>query len=749
MKSKMPKSFVVLITMIGLLASVFVATNAASGTSLTSVLSSTQQSTYSTTTTTRFSEETTTYYYENEGTTIPLTSFPSTSTTGTVIDLTVRDIMYTIANRVLSNENYSSETKNAAKDLEECARLGVVPEGQCIEIIFKEAAELEDNEVLRLEDVLKQKIKEMYAGEIATVPSSTTSHMTKTTTSHPTETTTIPESTTSPEPTTIPGVHGKIGVLSYYISNGEAAITDCDESATGEIIIPDEIDGYPVTSIDQFAFKNCDSITSVKIGENVTVIKRQAFTSCDLLENVLFPDSLESLWSETFNNCPNLTEIEIPKSVKSIGFGSFFNTNIETVYYQGTRDDWSEISLGSGVGDSLNEVGLDRAAIIFEEDPLVIKKGDFTFEIIDGKAKLIECYPGQGTIEIPPEVCRYPVTEIAEESLQIYNDDCYLSIPSSVTNISEFAFVWADSIATITVSPDNPNYMSDEQGVLYNKDKTVLIKCPKKTTITSYAIPKGVVKVSAHAFNGCTALTEITFPDSVTIIGQGAFYWCTNLKEVEIPSRITVIEAFVFAECMSLEKIAIPDGVTHIEVAALQNCNFTEISIPKSVICIEESVFNERNNISDDGNLNELKDIYYVGTEEEWNRISIDSKNNEGLKSATIHFTTHNEPIDIVIEGGTITSGVALHGETVTVIADQIDGKIFRRWVVSGATVSDEFSLETTMVLGNGEITITAEYDDCECNCHQGGIVGFFFKIVLFFQKLFENNLECFCGKKH
>ncbi|MBQ8016410.1 MAG: hypothetical protein IJ264_09540, partial [Clostridia bacterium] len=58
-------------------------------------------------------------------------------------------------------------------------------------------------------------------------------------------------------------------------------------------------------------------------------------------------------------------------------------------------------------------------------------------------------------------------------------------------------------------------------------------------------------------------------------------------------------------------------------------------------------------------------------------------------------------------------------------------------------------STETKIVLGSGKIAITAEYDDCDCKCHQGGIAGFFFKIVLFFQKLFGNNLECFCGKNH
>ncbi|MBQ8015807.1 MAG: leucine-rich repeat protein [Clostridia bacterium] len=114
------------------------------------------------------------------------------------------------------------------------------------------------------------------------------------------------------------------------------------------------------------------------------------------------------------------------------------------------------------------------------------------------------------------------------------------------------------------------------------------------------------------------------------------------------------------------------------------------------------------------------------------------------------HAATHNgEPAKITIEGGAIINGVSLRGETVTVKAEQIDGKVFSHWVVDGAKVENANSAETKMVLESGKITITAEYDDCDCKCHKGGITAFFFKIVLFFQKLFGNNLECFCGEKH
>ena len=103
----------------------------------------------------------------------------------------------------------------------------------------------------------------------------------------------------------------------------------------------------------------------------------------------------------------------------------------------------------------------------------------------------------------------------------------------------------------------------------------------------------------------------------------------------------------------------------------------------------------------------------------------------------------------VTINGGTLINGDLKPGATITIKAEQIDGKIFSRWIVEGATVEDANSSETTIVLGSGKISITAVYDDCDCKCHQGGIAAFFFKITLFFQKLFGKNLECICGAKH
>lgn len=104
---------------------------------------------------------------------------------------------------------------------------------------------------------------------------------------------------------------------------------------------------------------------------------------------------------------------------------------------------------------------------------------------------------------------------------------------------------------------------------------------------------------------------------------------------------------------------------------------------------------------------------------------------------------------DISVINGKASASNAIIGNVVTIAADQIDGKVFYCWNITGATPEDYYDSETTFTMGVFNVTAEAVYKDCECKCHQGGIAGFFFKIVLFFQKLFGNNLICECGAEH
>ncbi|MBO5869088.1 MAG: leucine-rich repeat domain-containing protein, partial [Oscillospiraceae bacterium] len=104
------------------------------------------------------------------------------------------------------------------------------------------------------------------------------------------------------------------GPYTYTVKNGKATITACDTSLSGDITIPSEIDGYPVTAIGPVAFSSCSNITSVIIPESVTSIGKRAFEQCNSLTSVTLPSGITSISEKVFSHS-GLKSIVIPKGV--------------------------------------------------------------------------------------------------------------------------------------------------------------------------------------------------------------------------------------------------------------------------------------------------------------------------------------------------------------------------------------------------------------------------------------------------
>ena len=111
--------------------------------------------------------------------------------------------------------------------------------------------------------------------------------------------------------------------LTWTTTNGEVTITDCDTAATGELTIPDTIEGNLVTSIGNFAFYNCTRLTSITIPDGVTGIGQRTFRYCTNLTSVPIPDSVTSMGVRAFQSCQSLTSITIGNGVTSIGEATF------------------------------------------------------------------------------------------------------------------------------------------------------------------------------------------------------------------------------------------------------------------------------------------------------------------------------------------------------------------------------------------------------------------------------------------
>ena len=197
-----------------------------------------------------------------------------------------------------------------------------------------------------------------------------------------------------------------------------------------------------------------------------------------------------------------------------------------------------------------------------------------------------------GSIVIPSSVTLNDNLTYLVTNLIGFNDLTYvthLTIPSSVTSLGDYAFIRSRLLTSITVDANNANYSNDSQGILYNKDKSILIAFPGG--LTSITIPNTVTSIASSSFYGST-IQSINIPYSVTSIGEQAFNSCSNLTSVTLNTGLQTIGSFAFQDCIGLTSVTIPDSVTNIEQYAFYGCRgLTSITIPNSVTSIPDNAF--------------------------------------------------------------------------------------------------------------------------------------------------------------
>ena len=201
----------------------------------------------------------------------------------------------------------------------------------------------------------------------------------------------------------------------------------------------------------------------------------------------------------------------------------------------------------------------------------------------DNSEKVIESYfvSGLGTntdtqLTIPSTYKNYPVVAIGVEAFNRHNQLRSVTIPSSVKRIARSAFSRCENLSTVIF----------EEGCEYIGD---------------------------FAFAYCSQLKTVKLPYSLNKLDNGVFMECTFLQRIEIPDSVKQISANCFSNCYDLIEVNIPFNVKQLGIECFYGCSsLTEFKLHSDITYIPDRYFMA---------CTKLKDIYFDGTEEEWEAI--------------------------------------------------------------------------------------------------------------------------------
>ena len=243
--------------------------------------------------------------------------------------------------------------------------------------------------------------------------------------------------------------------------------------------------------------------------------------------------------------------------------------------------------------------------------------------ITDAAEKIAEILPdkiGGGGISVNES---YDISEGTLNGATItLEGDVTAHIPDGVTTIGNNAFM-DNTVITKVIMPNS--VLTVEDGYITWQTAGTFMGCEKLTDIV---FSENLTKIASAMFSSCTGLTSITIPDSVTSIGENAFSNCKSLTSITIGDSVTNIGNYAFSNCTGLTSITIGDSVTNIGNYVFNECtSLTSITIPDSVTSIGNNVFYR---------CRSLTDIYYTGTQAQWEQISIGE--DAIPEGATIHY---------------------------------------------------------------------------------------------------------------
>ncbi len=326
-----------------------------------------------------------------------------------------------------------------------------------------------------------------------------------------------------------------------------------------QLVIPETLQGVPVTEIGYRAFFENEVITGATLPSTIKKIGDRAFMFTNVAA-VNLPDGLEIIEEGAFAQMPNLTAINIPGSVKELPYMVFYN----------------DVSLASiTLNEGLEKIGSD----VFSHCPVAALVLPETLKELD-QCSFQDC-TNLASINFPANLTTIPMACFDNTGFTT------LDIPETIDTIEASAFSRCAKLTSITL-PKTLTTLGETFGSGIFNDCTAL-------TEVNFAEGSQITMIGAFTFNGCTSLKQITIPETVTSIEYCAFSG-TGLTSVDIPASVKKIANQAFYICESLETITLHEGLTFVDSMAFTGCtSVKEISLPRSLTTIGNNAFGYAN----------------------------------------------------------------------------------------------------------------------------------------------------------
>ena len=380
------------------------------------------------------------------------------------------------------------------------------------------------------------------------------------------------------------------------VSIGDGAFNSC--SALTSVTIPNS-----VTCIGDYTFNECTSLSSITLPNTITSIGEFAFRNCSTLVAFDMPTHVKSIGKAAFMDCRNLTSaITIPEGVTCIADSAFYLcTNIPSITLPQTITQigsyaFSNCLLLTSITIPKNVTKIGSFAFNYcYPTTIVVENGNTHYDSRDNCNAIIETANNKLIKGCCNTTIPNTVTQIEEYAFVYHACPSSITIPKSAVNIGLFSFHGCYNLSSIVVENGNPIYDSrDNCNAIIETASNNLFKGCVNTTIpntitsigdhafyyvfslgdnpASIVIPNSVKSIGDYAFYYCATLASVVLSEGLTSIGQFAFYDCFDLANINFPNSMTDIGQYAFYFCRSLKSVVIPDNVTSVGSCAFYNC---------------------------------------------------------------------------------------------------------------------------------------------------------------------------------